>query len=137
MAPIPKGGGKGGFKTKSGGGGTLEAGLSAGETAAVVLSCIFGPIILWIIFRHCLLPMCVKGLEAREKRRQRKLQKEAALGTNFLLVEQPPPPGAPAAFEDLLPSQTPAGGDYDAPTTRILTPIPPTAQKHHPLPYGY
>ncbi|KAF8419499.1 hypothetical protein BGX38DRAFT_1275414 [Terfezia claveryi] len=141
MAPIPKGGGKG-YKVKSGGGGgggSAGGGccgdLTPGETAALVLSCIFGPVILWILFCHCLLPMCGKMLDSREKRRQEKLQMEAALGASVPLVEQPPPLAAPAAYGDVLPSQTPAGVHYYTPTARILTPIPPAAQAHYPPPY--
>ena len=142
MAPIPKGGGKGGFK-KSGGGGGGGGGsggccdeLTPGETAAVVLSCIFGPVILWIIFRRCLLPTCSKVLKAREKRRQKKLQEDTALGTSVPLAEQPLP-GTPTVFGDSLPSQTPARGDYYTPTACILTPVPPATQVHYPPPYGY
>lgn len=138
MAPIPKGGGKGGFKIKAGGGGAGCCGdLTPGETAAVVLSCIFGPIILWIIFSCCLLPMCGAVLKVREKKRQKKLQEEAVLGTSVALVEQPPPSDAPAAFGDSFPSQTSASGCYYTPTARILTPVPPAAQEYYPPPYRH
>jgi len=143
MAPIPKGGGKGGFKKSGGSGGGGGGGggggccdeLTPGQTAAVVLSCIFGPVILWIIIWHCLCPMCWKMVKVREKRRQKKLQEETALGASVPLVEQPPP-GAPTAFGGPFPSQTPAGRDYYTPTAS-LTPVPQAAQAHYPLPYGY
>ncbi|KAF8429284.1 hypothetical protein EV426DRAFT_703078 [Tirmania nivea] len=127
MAPIPKGGGKGGIKIKVGqkggdDGGVSGADLTTGEIIAVVLSCIFGPMILWMLFFCCLIPTCMAILAVREKRKQKKME---ALRKSVPLVEQLPPPGAPTPLGNPLPSQTPARDDYYTPTASILTPAPP------------
>ena len=108
MAPFPSETGSGG--NSGHGGGSRE--LSAGEIVAIVLSCVFGPGILWMLFVCCCVPTCVMVLHAADKRSEKKLQREAALRTSIPLGGRAQP-GAPA------------GGDYFTPTASVPAPVAP------------
>jgi len=116
MAPYPNGAGEDGSAGHGGGGGGSRE-LTAGEIVAIVLSCVFGPGILWMLFICCCVPTCVMILHASDKRSERKLQREAALRTSIHLGEQAQP-------------VAPAGGDYFTPTASVIAPVPPAAQGH-------
>jgi len=93
--------------------------LTPGEFGAIVLSCTFGPGIVWMVFALACMPIYLIMRHAREKRKAKQLQRNAALstGTGIPLGEQGDP-------------MSRFGGGYYSPTASVIASMPPAASGH-------